>query len=94
MTRQEHLLTITGEECSEVHQRCSKAMRFGMAEIEPIQTATKMERVVLDFNDLVAAMEMLYDCPINDLISRNLVSAKKTKIETYLEYSKECGTIS
>ena len=29
MTREEHLLTIVAEECAEVAQRATKALRFG-----------------------------------------------------------------
>jgi hypothetical protein len=34
MTRQEMLLTIVAEECNETPQRVSKAIRFGLDEIE------------------------------------------------------------
>jgi hypothetical protein len=37
MTRDEHLMTIAMEECAEVAQRVSKAVRFGMEEIQPGQ---------------------------------------------------------
>jgi hypothetical protein len=94
MTRQEHLLTIVGEECTEVHQRCSKALRFGMNEVQIDQPLSNKQRILQEFNDLVASMEMLFEQPIEELISKDEVSAKKKKVEKYLNYSVECGTVN
>ena len=93
MNKQEHLLTIVSEECAEVHQRCSKAARFGMSEVQPEQDLSNKDRILLEFNDLIAAMELLFDCKITDLISEDKLNAKKKKIEKYLFYSLECGTV-
>ncbi len=93
MTEQEHLLTIVGEECTEVHQRCSKALRFGMEEVQPGQPYNNQERILQEFNDLVAAMELLFNDEISHLIFWNDVVLKKQKIAKYLAYSKECGTL-
>jgi hypothetical protein len=93
MNKTEHLLTIVGEECSEVHQRCSKALRFGMNEIEPNQAFSNQRRILQEFNDLVAVMEMLFECPINKLLYQHEIMAKKDKVLKFLEYSKEQGTL-
>lgn len=94
MTKREHLLTIVGEECAEVHQRCSKALRFGIAEVQQDQALDNGERIFQEFNDLVAAMELLFECDITDIISLHEVDAKKSKIMNYLEYSLSCGTLT
>lgn len=97
MTRTEHLLVILMEECSEVAQRASKALRFGLHEVEPGQRLTNAERINLEYMDLVTVMEMLVtDKAIAYIFSdqrAKLISDKFTKIEKFLAYSKECGTL-
>ncbi len=93
MNKQELLLTVVGEECAEVHQRCSKALRFGMSEIQSEQKLSNKDRILLEFNDLVAAMELLFDCKSTDLIDERKLHAKKVKIEKYLQYSLGLGTV-
>lgn len=94
MTKREHLLTILIEECNETAHRATKALRFGLEEIEPGQLRTNAERIVYEFNDIVAMMELLHaeGCLSNvfDGVSAGL---KKIKVEKYLMYSKECGTL-
>jgi hypothetical protein len=67
MNRQEHLLTSVMEECNEVGQRVSKAMRFGVEQVQiaaddrPEQNPgrlTNRERILSEFYDLLASMEM------------------------------------
>lgn len=95
MTRQEHLLTILAEECAEVAQRATKALRFGMDEAQPGQPYTNEQRLEEELCHLVAAWEMLQGCPI-DIDGgnlRKLIEYKKAKVEIYLAYSQECGTL-
>lgn len=93
MTNKEHLLTIVAEECAEVHQRCSKALRFGMNEVQVDQPLNNSQRILQEFNDLIAAMELLYGCPVAELIDEVQVTDKKRKVEKYLRYAAECGTL-
>lgn len=95
MTRREHLYVIAMEECDELSQRFSKALRFGGDEIQLGQAETNRTRVLREFADLLAAMEMLGFTPVvrpdNALRSWD---AKKAKVEQYLAYSTECGTLT
>ena len=59
MNRLEHVLTIISEECNEVSQRVSKSLRFGLLNVEEGQTSTNMTRILDEYIDLVAMMEML-----------------------------------
>lgn len=68
MERIEHLLTIAGEECNEIAQRCSKALRFGLTQVQerrddrPEQNPEKLnnkQRIEDEFQDLIAALDML-----------------------------------
>jgi hypothetical protein len=45
MTREQHLLTILAEECGEVVQRASKAIRFGLDESQPGQLDDNKKRL-------------------------------------------------
>lgn len=94
MNRLEHLLSILGEECAEVAQRSSKAMRFGMDEIQPGQEKSNEERIWQEMNDLAAIGEMLIEMRGSGGLSRDAIEAKKAKVEKFLLYSIECGTLS
>ncbi len=101
MTRTEHLLTMLAEECAEVAQRASKAVRFGPNEIQPGQGGTNAVCIHLEFADLLAVYEMLHEDAVifargftPDGHMRELMGAKKAKVEKYLAYSAECGTLA
>lgn len=49
MNLQEHLLSCLAEECAEVGQCVSKALRFGLQDAQPGQPLTNLERMALDF---------------------------------------------
>lgn len=56
--RQREILTIIVEECAEVIQRCSKALRFGLDEVQPGQQADNATRIGLEVGDLLAMLDM------------------------------------
>ena len=94
MKLQEMLLTLLQEECNEVAQRATKAIRFGIDEIQEGQLHTNAERIIYEFNDLVAVMELLNGHGlISDFYDRVAIQEKKKKIAKYLNYSRECGTL-
>jgi len=94
MNREEHLLTILGEECAELHQEASKALRFGIDEQRDLPTSN-CERMQKEFNDVLALIEMLNDFYCDNIFSTDttLINLKKLKVEKYLIYSKELGTL-
>lgn len=99
MNRLEHILTITGEECNEVAQRISKALRFGMNNIQEGQPYTNAERIMMEYMDLVSMMDMLREemdklegvgeHPIMSNLPNLNTSLKKDRVEKYLEISKK-----
>ena len=97
MNRTEHLLTILGEEGVEVSQRCSKALRFGLSEIQPGQELTNAERIRGEYIDLLASMRMLVEegviAPVTD-DDLPAMEAKRQKVEKFLAYSRACGTLT
>ena len=71
-------------------------MRFGLTEIQPGQDQTNAERVIAEMYDLVAAVDLLMQegaLPGMKLENSPEVMAKQAKIEHYLKFSAECGTL-
>lgn len=92
MDRAEHLLSIVAEEAVEVAQRATKALRFGVDDVQSGQEYTNWQRIEHEFHDLIAALEMAHGRPLN--IYRERIDAKKAKVERYLAYSAKCGTLT
>ena len=92
MNRLEHLLTILTEECAEVQQAVTKALRFGLNEGRDID-CTNAERLRQELNDLIASVEMLVAEGVNLSADPVAKEMKKRKVEKYLLYSAECGTL-
>lgn len=59
MNKQEYLLTCLAEECAEVAQRCTKALRFGINECQPGQELSNEERLNIELNDLFTICRLL-----------------------------------
>lgn len=95
MTKQEHLLVILAEECAEVSQRATKALRFGLTDTrgsEPNQPYTNQERLFMEINDLLAILDLLFeDIEYSSEVMKN---HKKQKIEKYLKLSEELGLLN
>lgn len=100
MTRQDHLLTIIAEECVETAQRATKALRFGLEEVQPGQDMNNAKRIVQEFSDLTAVMMMLAE--INPAFGREwsdsikhteYIRDKRKKVKHFLEYSAQQGRL-
>jgi NTP pyrophosphatase (non-canonical NTP hydrolase) len=92
MNRTEHLLTCLAEECAEVSQRVSKALRFGLHEVQPGQADNNAERIAAELVDLCAVAEILVGegiIPDRPVSSR----AKREKIEKFMEISRAQGVL-
>ena len=80
------LLTILAEECCEVGQRVSKALRFGIKEIQPGQDLTNAERIMEELGDIFAVMELLEKQGIIDQTTIGKFYEKKVpKLNRYLQ---------
>ena len=106
MDKQEHLLTILGEECSELHQDICKALRFGMNDKGPDNKLDNTQLMFKEFNDILAMADMINEYVTSmpwsgvtytdkGILYRDdkMVQKKKDKVEKYLAYSKEKGTL-
>ena len=94
MKREEHLLIILGEECVETAQRVSKALRFGLKEVQPEHTLCNSERIIYEFNDIDAVMEILKDEGyLEKVINREAIEKKKEKVKKYMKHSIDIGIL-
>lgn len=85
-------MTIAMEECAETAQRISKALRFGLDEIQPGQLETNRLRIRNEYRDLTATLEMVDRFLVT--LSGPAMAQKKAKVEKYLKYSKQIGRLS
>lgn len=85
MTETEYLLTCLAEECAEVAQRVSKALRFSLSEIQTGQNLTNAERIMAEYADLRAVYSMLAARNIVPLVDHELMDTKREKVQGYLD---------
>ncbi len=99
MTREEHILTIIAEECSEIAKAASKSLRFGLDHIGPHADEANALLLYREAADLYAVIEML--TKENQIFSQVLemanwnkcIEEKKVKVEKYLELSRTRGRL-
>ena len=97
MNKIEHLLVCLAEECAEVIQRATKANRFGLNEIEPGQDMTNAGRIVQEFYEAKAVVQMLQAEGVLVLDSgceAIVIAKKKERVMRYMEYAEKCGALS
>ena len=93
MNRLEHLMTIFSEECAEIIQANSKALRFGCDEVRDTG-ANNVTRVREEFNDMLALVRMLEAEGLDLSVDLQWQEYKISKVEHYLEHSRNCGTLT
>lgn len=98
MTEQEHALQSAQEECNEVAQRISKALRFGLYEVQPGQEKNNGERIVEEFSQLCAKLALAFGKynPDQVFITVDPAEYHKTpaKVRKFMEYAQKCGTVT
>lgn len=95
MDRTEHLLICLAEECSEVSQRVSKALRFGLQEIQPGQDLTNAQRIVGELVDLLAVVDMLENESVFELPhDQGALLRKQEKVRKFMDCAQQCGTLT
>ena len=94
LNKVQYLLTILQEELAETTQRASKIIRFGQDDVQKDHTETNAERLVYEFNDVLAIMELLQQEGVIELIQdRTAIEKKKLKIKKYMKYSQQLGVL-
>ena len=98
MNKTEYLLTCLSEECAEISQRASKAIRFGLAEKQVGQEMDNASRLCEEVVDLLCVLELVdKHCPelrnANDFDPDKCREVKLAKLEKYMAYSRAQGTL-
>lgn len=94
MTEKEYLLVKLAEECVETAQRATKALTFGLDEIQKGQELTNAERIVYEFNDILAVMFKLKKMGVfKEIMDKDMIISKDIKLEEYMDYSRSLGII-
>lgn len=93
MNLQEHLLTCMAEECVETAQRITKALRFGLEEIQPGQPLTNLQRINVELTDLMAVASMLNDHGVDIKPDPDGFLFKKAKVMKFALYAKDQGAL-
>ncbi len=95
MNHTEHLLSCLAEECTVVGQRVSKALRFGLSEVQPGQPLTNAERIAGELIDLLAVVGMLEDQGVLDVPRDPVaITRKKEKVLKFMAYAEQCGSLT
>jgi len=96
MTETEHILTCLSEECGEVIQAASKALRFGLNNKNPKTGVINKDHLIAEITDVVAVINILVERGILDddkIMNENALEAKAKKLNNYLIYAKDVGAI-
>lgn len=96
MNRQEYLLVCLNEECLEVAKEADKALRFGLDDWSPsgLPSETNRKKITQELTDLIAVAQMLKDeYHIDEYMIEENITKKKNKIEKYMLYSINKGTL-
>lgn len=88
MNEIQHLLTVLAEESSEVAQRATKAIRFGLMEVQPGQQENNTRRLERELAELVAVADLL-GLKIRD----DDKVAKIEKLKRMMDYSRQVGAL-
>jgi hypothetical protein len=96
MNRVQYLLTKLAEECSETAQRASKAIVFGLDDVQNGQEKSNNTRLVEEFAHIVAYMELLDEeklMYINTTYMRQEVGKKKEELKKWYQFSVDKGMV-
>lgn len=95
MTKTQYLLDCLAEECCEVGQRASKAIRFGIQETEPGQELTNRQRLSAELRDLLVIVDLLgrEHIDFDALFNETAREEKKKRVLRTMEYSRQLGQL-
>lgn len=95
MNKEQMLLLKVAEECNEIAQVCSKAIRFGLYNNRPGEDLTNISRIIEEFKDLKAAIFRL-ECETEEninTINTTELQDRVLKIDKYLQVSRDLGIL-
>jgi NTP pyrophosphatase (non-canonical NTP hydrolase) len=99
LNKEEYLLTLITEECGEVIQCVTKALRFGLQDVKPDQPLNNAERLVEELRDLAVILDLLREssrpfreamAEYEDKIKRG---EKAQRVSQYMHLSRSLGCL-
>jgi hypothetical protein len=98
MTETEHLLSCLAEECAEIAQEVSKALRFGIDNVfaDARGDRTVRAKIVSEYYDLLGVVDLLKERKILELDAVEELTArdaKREKLLRMLDYAREVGAL-
>lgn len=98
MTRGEYLMVVAAEECAEIQENISKAIRFGVDNHHPDKPdTTNSYQILKEFNQLKAVIDMLiigrHIPGISDEEAKGIYRDKVEAVKDWHMYSKRIGTV-
>lgn len=97
MNRREYLLACLAEECAEVQHLVGKSLRFGIENKPEGRAEPNSELIVRELIDILAVWEMLEDDSALERVDfcklEKMQDAKKARVEKYMNYSRNRGTL-
>lgn len=93
MNKIEYLLQCLQEECGEVTQEASKCNRFGKDDKGAGQENNNLEKLEIEFNDVLAVLELLAKEGLVIEIRPELIEQKRARLEYWMDYSRRKGTL-
>lgn len=94
MNKIEHLLTCLSEECAELQQAVSKALRFGLEDGHPEKATTNEDDIKKELTDIMAVVEMLeLEGILRFRATDSDVVEKANKVKKYMDYARKRGTL-
>jgi len=95
MNESEHLLVCLAEECAEIQQAVSKALRFGLRDGYPETGRTNAQDIRKEMVDLISVWELIEEKKIINHTQNNErdIKKKKERVIQYMNYAKSTGAV-
>ena len=95
MNTKEHLLVCLIEECAEIQQAASKALRFGLKDGYPGSDTTNSQDIALEITDLIAVIDLCRDHGIapQPAEASTMYTRKQERVKEYMGYARRTGAL-
>ena len=95
LTKLYHLLACLGEESGEIQQVVGKIKRFGLHDHHPTKEMPNLEHLSREIHDLIAVYIMVKEeLGISEVVwNEDGIDAKIRKVNKYMKYAREVGTL-
>lgn len=95
LTIDQYLLNLVQEECAEIAQRASKAIRFGLKQTQSGQIENNAQRLVREVVDLSAVLKLLEERGAieNPYDMDAMLFQKEARIKSYIQRARLEGVL-